>query len=150
MGDGRGGAYVVGQFALITGIAIVAVLPPALPHGALRVVGGALALAGAALFVWAYRTLGRSFTMLPEPLPDGELVTGGPYRLCRHPAYGAGLLVVVGFSLATSLPALGLSVALGALWWRKSLSEERRLAARFPAYAAYRGRVRPRFLPWLL
>ena len=39
---------------------------------------------------------------------------------------------------------------LGALFWGKSGFEEGRLLAHFPAYAAYRDRVRRRLIPWVL
>ena len=113
-------------------------LPPRWPDW-LRLVGILFILAGVAGFVWAARTLGSSFTAYPRPRPEGVLVEDGPYRLVRHPVYGAGLLV----------PAR-LRVAARASWRRrrcrrspscgrlKSGVEERHLAERFPAYADYR------------
>jgi protein-S-isoprenylcysteine O-methyltransferase Ste14 len=43
-----------------------------------------------------------------------------------------------------------ITVALGVLWWQKSLAEERRLETVYPDYPAYRGRTPRRFLPFLL
>src|SRR5690606_8222690 len=37
--------------------------------------------------VWVLTTLGRFWTTRIITLPDAPLVTGGPYRLCRHPNY---------------------------------------------------------------
>jgi protein-S-isoprenylcysteine O-methyltransferase Ste14 len=113
-------------------------------------IGIALAVLGLALFAWAYRTLGRSFTPFPVPRPDGKLVESGPFRLVRHPIYGGLLLLLGGVSLSFGLLGLVGTAALAVVWWRKSELEERVLAARFPGYAGYRARVRRRFFPWLL
>jgi protein-S-isoprenylcysteine O-methyltransferase Ste14 len=128
-------------------IVAAAFLDPQRPG--LRLVGVVLAAAGAVLAGWAGRAMGRSLTPFPRPRSDGGLVEHGPYRYARHPMYGGALLVFCGFALATSLAALVPTAALGALWLFKSREEERRLAERFPGYAAYRSRVRGRFLPGL-
>ena len=128
-------------------------LPPAWPDavaGALQVVGLVLAALGAGLAVWASRTLGSALTPFPQPRAGGRLAESGPYRLARHPIYGAGLLFFGGVSLARSVPGLVLTVALAVLWWQKSLAEERRLEQAYPDYAAYRERTPHRFLPYLL
>ncbi len=77
------------------------------------------------------------------------MVTSGPFRLVRHPLYGGGLLFFAGVSLPLGVAGLIGVVALGLLWWRKTRLEERLLTERFPAYAAYRERVRGRFLPFV-
>ena len=134
-------------------IAATWLLPPAWPDsvaGLLRIVGLVLAALGAALAVWASRTLGSALTPFPQPRADAQLVESGPYRLARHPMYGAGLLFFSGVSLARSIPSLVLTVALVVLWWRKSLAEERRLEAVYPDYPQYCERTPHRFLPYLL
>jgi protein-S-isoprenylcysteine O-methyltransferase Ste14 len=93
------------------------------------------------LFAVAVATCGRAFLGEVEPVTD-RLVTGGPYRLVRHPVY-LGMLVTT----------LGIALALGSIWglllvafaflpmtlWRVRL-EEAALAQRFgrvwEAYAA--------------
>ncbi len=117
--------------------------------GVVRDGGLVIALAGVLLFAWAYRTMGRSFTPFPRPLTGGELVVSGPFRLVRHPVYGGVLLLSAGASLAFGLAGLVGTALLAALWWRKSLYEERLLAERYPGYASYRARVRRRFLPFV-
>jgi protein-S-isoprenylcysteine O-methyltransferase Ste14 len=74
------------------------------------------------------------------------LVEDGPYRYVRHPVYGAGILVLLGYGLITSIVATAAVPAIAVLWWLKANVEERHLAARFPAYADYRRRVRRRIL----
>jgi protein-S-isoprenylcysteine O-methyltransferase Ste14 len=143
--SGRGGGWVWGQFALMAVILALGVLPPRWPEW-VRVLGLPILLAGVAVFVWAGRTLGSSFTPYPRPRPEGVLVEQGPYRFVRHPVYGAGLLVLLGYGLLTSIVATAAVPAIAVLWWLKSSVEERHLAARFPAYADYRRRVRRRLL----
>ena len=74
------------------------------------------------------------------------LVENGPYRLVRHPIYGAGLLFLFGYGLLTSVLATATLPAIAILWWLKSNVEERHLAERFPGYDDYRRRVRRRML----
>lgn len=80
---------------------------------------------------------------------DQELVTYGPYALCRHPLYALSLLGGLGIGLATL--SLSLSLAgLAGLWWlmrEASHTEERHLAARFgEIYEQYR-QATPAFWP---
>lgn len=147
---GRGAGWVVAQSAVI--VAIIALIRgSSRPDNAVLRDGGlVVALAGVLLFVWAYRTLGRSFTPFPRPLDSGELVVSGPFRLVRHPVYGGLLLLLAGVSLAIGLAGLVGTALLAALWWRKSQLEERLLVERYPGYASYRARVRRRFLPFVV
>ena len=43
--------------------------------------------------------LGSSLTPFPAPRPGSELVGTGLYRCARHPMYGGGILVAVGWSI---------------------------------------------------
>jgi protein-S-isoprenylcysteine O-methyltransferase Ste14 len=146
----RGGGWVVLQSGLMA-VAAVGWLLPGRPGSRLvQAIGIALALLGLALSSWAYRTLGRSFTVFPVPRADAQLVDSGPFRLVRHPTYGGALLIFGGSSLAHGLLGLVGTVALALVWWRKSEFEERVLTARFAGYAGYRARVRRRFIPWIV
>jgi protein-S-isoprenylcysteine O-methyltransferase Ste14 len=132
-------------------VAAVGWLLPGRPGSRLvQAIGIALALLGLALSSWAYRTLGRSFTVFPVPRADAQLVDAGPFRLVRHPTYGGALLIFSGSSLVHGLLGLVGTAALALVWWRKSELEERVLSARFAGYADYRARVRRRFLPWIV
>ena len=143
--SGRGAGWVWGQFALMAVILALGVLPPRWPEW-VQVLGVVILLAGVAGFVWAARALGGSFTAYPRPRNDGVLVEDGPYRFVRHPVYGAGLLVLLGYGLFTSVVATAAVPAIAVLWWLQASVEERHLAARFPGYADYRRRVRRRIL----
>jgi protein-S-isoprenylcysteine O-methyltransferase Ste14 len=148
----QGGLWVAAQFALMAGITVAWLLPPEWPDSVrrpLNVLGIVLALVGVGLAVWAYRSLGRSFTTYTTPPAGGERVEAGPYRLARHPMYGGGILLFAGISLAFSITALVLTIGLAVLWRAKSAVEERELVARFPGYDAYRLRTPHRFLPFV-
>jgi protein-S-isoprenylcysteine O-methyltransferase Ste14 len=65
----------------------------------------------------------------------------------RHPIYGAGIVLALGWSLATSPLALLATVVLALFFELKSRREEAWLEERHPGYDAYRNRVRWRFIP---
>jgi len=149
--NGRGTGWVVSQFLVMGTVLAVGLVPPYWPEGwqhTLSIIGGALAIGGGVLALWASRTLGRSFTPFPKPVEAG-LVTGGPFAIVRHPVYTGGLVLFVGYSLHTSLPSLAVTAALAVLWAAKVRVEERFLEAVYPGYAAYCGRVRRRLIPFV-
>jgi protein-S-isoprenylcysteine O-methyltransferase Ste14 len=152
MPDSRGGrAYVYAQTALLAAFVAVALLAPAAPDGgAVRIAGGVLLWLGAVGTYFSFRHLGRSLSPYPEPRRRGELVERGLYAVVRHPMYGSMLLLLAGIALLVSVWALAVVAALAVLWWFKAAEEERRLARRYPGYAAYCARVRRRFFPGLL
>ena len=91
--------------------------------------------AGIALRLWAISTLGRFFRTKVLVLDDHRLVTSGPYRVLRHPAYTGSILTLAGLGLAFGnwLSALSAFVCiLLAFAWR-ILVEEKALRARFGA-----------------
>jgi protein-S-isoprenylcysteine O-methyltransferase Ste14 len=146
---GRGASWVVAQTVVIAAT-VALIRASSRPNSAVLHDGGlVVALAGVLLFLWAYRTMGRSFTPFPRPLASAELVVSGPFRLVRHPVYGGLLLVLAGASLAFGLAGLVGTALLAALWWRKSVFEERLLVERYAGYATYRAHVRRRFLPFV-
>ncbi len=107
-------------------------------------------VAAALLMLWARLTLGgRSFHAGANPT-EGGLVTRGPYRFIRHPIYASILLFVwAGMgSHPSAWAALAAAVATAAVAVRMT-TEERLLAARYPAYADYAARTR-RVLPFVL
>ncbi|MCX6543555.1 MAG: isoprenylcysteine carboxylmethyltransferase family protein [Acidobacteria bacterium] len=118
--------------------------PWPLPLGRVcSVVGGVLMLAGGALGIAGFVRLGRGLTPLPYPKDGAGLVQTGPFALVRHPIYGGGLALGLGWWLhVQGWLTLGYVVALFVLLDVKSRREEAWLAAKFPRYAAYRQRVR--------
>lgn len=106
--------------------------------------GLVLATLAAVLSIVCLVTLGKQFGVRPA-LRD--LVTGGPYRLVRHPLYLSYVIAAIGFNLQVWNPVTLLLVLLGwsAMVYR-ILSEERVLArdASWPSYVAL---VRYRLVP---
>ena len=150
--SGRGGGWVVAQFALIVLVMAAVVIPPEWPSGArgiLSVVGAVIAVAGAAVAVLSARALGGALTPFPRPVEGAELVESGPYGVVRHPVYSGGILFFAGWSLYAGLVALVLTSVLAVLWAGKTAVEERHLRDVYPAYADYATRVRWRLVPGL-
>jgi protein-S-isoprenylcysteine O-methyltransferase Ste14 len=116
----------------------------------IRLVGLAVSLGGALFLAWAAISLGRFLVHDAAILEGHALVTGGPYRLVRHPVYTGFLAMLLGAGVAT-LNAWVLLIwpvsLLGILVQAKS--EERVLSARFyqeyAHYAAMTGLLVPRF-----
>jgi protein-S-isoprenylcysteine O-methyltransferase Ste14 len=108
---------------------------------------GALVLAplGAALFVWALRSVPRD--------ADGDtLITGGAYSWLRNPIYLAflAMLVATGFLISGGVKLILPVVLYLAGSELRIASEESELAEKFPeGYAMYRSRTRWRYLPGL-
>ena len=123
-------------------------LPPAVN------IGGALILvAGVALQIWTLLLLKFPVIMgMPEVTAKvrGELVTGGPFSVIRHPTYVSHTLMLLGVFLMTGVAATG-AVALVDLLIVNVIIiplEERELAERFgDEYERYRQRVPSRFFP---
>lgn len=148
-GSGRGGAWVVGQFALI-GAALAGGFVgdwPGSVDRSFRVIGTVLAAAGAILALWSARALGSSLTWYPKPRESGTLVETGPYRFSRHPIYSGGISFFLGWGLWSSPVAFALAAALAVLWAFKARFEERLLGEQYPGYTDYRRRTRWRLLP---
>ena len=114
-----------------------------------RTLGVFFSLYAAVMLLWASATLGRFLVPQAVVLEDHELVTRGPYRLLRHPAYSGDLALWLGAALAT------VNVLLLALWplsalgtYLQTRQEDALLAAKFGTtyqeYASRTGRLMPR------
>lgn len=133
---------------LLLVVATAARVAPALPPVA-RVV-----LDGLALLLVTFAVLGRIWcSLFIAGRKDAELVTGGPYALCRHPLYLLSLAGGLGLGLATHslLLAGGTVVVLYALFASAMRNEDAFLASRhgaaFAEYAARTPRMWPGFHP---
>ncbi len=83
-------------------------------------------------------TMRFNFNMTPDPKSGARLVTGGPYRLIRHPMYTALLLITAAllaesYSLFRLVAWLMLFVDLAV----KLHYEESLLLQRYPEYTSY-------------
>lgn len=131
---------------LIVGL-VVNILRPSLfsvggPPTALKMLSILLLIPGIILWLW-------SVALILTRVPKGELITGGPYALVKHPLYTSVALLVlpwVGFLLNTWLGAL-VGIVLYLASRRFAPAEERTLATAFgAAWDDYRRRVK---MPWL-
>jgi len=149
----RGGGWVAAQAALIVLIALSALVGLGWRGGlapAAYAVAAVLGLLGVALLVAGGATLGSALTPFPAPREGAGLRQAGVYGFVRHPMYGGGILVALGWSVAFATPAgLALSVALALFFELKSRREELWLERSIPSYREYRQHVRRRFLPFL-
>jgi protein-S-isoprenylcysteine O-methyltransferase Ste14 len=112
-------------------------------------IGAAVFLAGMALRVSAIRTLGQAYSTVVTIQPGQGVITHGPYRLVRHPAYTGLLLMLAGAGLSTAHAgalAAGVGVPLPALLYRIRLEEPVLLAALGEKYEAY-ARTKKRLIP---
>jgi len=99
---------------------------------------------GDLLYVWSVATLGAFFRTSVTLIDGQRLVTKGPYRILRHPAYTGGVLIFTGFGLAMgnwlSVAGSALCMTLGYLW--RIHVEEKALRERFGAeFEAHRKRT---------
>lgn len=107
----------------------------------LFIVGLGLASMGAAGRAWA--------TSYISGQKLKQLVTTGPYSLCRNPLYFFSMLLGIGFGFCTetfTMPIL-IAVTLTFLYYFQIRNEERRLQRAFgPQFESYTAQV-PRFFP---
>jgi protein-S-isoprenylcysteine O-methyltransferase Ste14 len=97
------------------------------------IAGGAAALLGAMLGLGTIIALKRAGTHLRTDRPTTKLVTSGPFRYTRNPAYVGATLIYIGAAIAArSVPALTfLPIALVVLERGVVEREERYLEHRF-------------------
>lgn len=120
-------------------------IPAAVP---VKWFGVALLLAGGALMIWTFRSLGRNLTDTVVTRASHSLVAHGPYRWVRHPLYDALLLITSGLGLSSANWFILLTGALAfCVIALRTRVEERNLLARFDDdYRSYMERT-GRFLP---
>jgi protein-S-isoprenylcysteine O-methyltransferase Ste14 len=154
--EDRGNRWVLAAFTVL-GL-LGAYLPPycerigfwVIDGDAMRWLGVALSLVGGALRIWPVFVLGHRFSGLVAIQPGHRLVTGGIYRIIRHPSYLGLLVASLGWGLAfrsavgVILTLLTIPVLVGRI-----RAEERFLQAHFGAeYERYRART-SRLIPGL-
>jgi protein-S-isoprenylcysteine O-methyltransferase Ste14 len=108
-----------------------------------------LILAGVSLLGSGIFSLRKNLTPLPRPSEKTTLIETGPYRIVRHPMYGGGVLMALGWALLVhSFLTIGYALLLFIFAHFKSRREERWLVEKFPKYADYQKRV-PKLIPFV-
>ncbi len=117
---------------------------PALGFPMLALLAGSMALR-----YWVIATLGERWTTRVLVLPGAPPVTGGPYRLVRHPNYLAVVVEMFALPLVHTawLTAVVASLGNAAILALRIRAEEAALAAAGGYGSAFSGR--PRFVPFL-
>jgi protein-S-isoprenylcysteine O-methyltransferase Ste14 len=107
--------------------------------------GSALMIAGS----WLLGSFARAFLSAETPIdpytPSTALVTGGPFRLTRNPAYLGMALTYAGIAIVTKAPwaLVPLPIAIATVYRGVIAREERYLERKFGApYTDYKRRVR--------
>jgi protein-S-isoprenylcysteine O-methyltransferase Ste14 len=112
------------------------------PSNVVRVVSVVVLIPGITIWLW-------SIILILTKVPEGELITSGPYSLMKHPLYTSVALLVlpwIGFLLNTWLGALiGVVLYIGSRIFART--EEAELSKTFgPSWDEYSNTVK---IPWL-
>lgn len=121
-------------------------------HGpaALRHVGLALALVGAALSSFARLVLTENYVPSAAAQASKRLIVAWPYSMVRHPAYLGNAIALLGFQLAVESGGMLLVFVYLLVNVRQAHREEAMMAsAHGDAWSDYTRRVRYKFLPGL-
>ena len=113
-------------------------------------IGMLLLVAGAVLRRLCFRALGASFTGEVRVRPEQQVVTAGPYRWVRHPAYTAGILMIVGVAIALGSwtgALIALVLAVVGYAYRVQVEERALTATLGEPYREYAARTK-RFFPF--
>ena len=106
----------------------------------------AVFLAGVVLTIWSFLRLGRCFAVLPA---WRGVVTAGPYRWVRHPAYSGELLMLRGCALASGFWGGYAVLAAAVVLVCVRAKAEERVLDRDPDYRAYRQKTPDLLVPGL-
>ena len=149
----RGEGWVVGQLLLMAAVFLSALLGRGWSGGyavAALTFGGVVFALGLGLLAWAGLRLGSSLTPFPAPRTDQTVKTAGPYALVRHPMYGGGILIALGWSIIfATIVGFVLTVLLAVFLDLKARREEAWLSERLDGYADYRTRTPHKLLPFI-
>jgi protein-S-isoprenylcysteine O-methyltransferase Ste14 len=116
----------------------------------LQALGLLIFAAGYALLFWAMLVNRFASSVVRIQSDRGQyVVTSGPYALIRHPAYAAGIMIIVasGVALGSWLAAAFLVVTCLPFLLYRTITEDRVLQKQLPGYAEYAQRVRWRLGP---
>ena len=115
--------------------------------GSFQWLGLFLMVAGAAFRQWALVHLGRFFSRTVHIESEHKVITTGPYRWIRHPAYTGMIVVYIGMVMALGTwlgTLLTFAIVTGSLLYRIHVEEQSLLTALDDEYLEYMK------LTWLL
>ncbi len=103
-------------------------------------------VAGVTLRAWAIHEFGVQYSHRVVRISEGGLISSGPYRVLRHPAYAGMLLANIGFAGYFSSPAsiAALTLLVAAVLWRIRIEED--ILTESPQYRAF-ANTRCRIVP---
>ena len=149
----RGEGWVAGQLLLMAGVFLSALAGRSWADAysvAAHATGAALLAVGVVLLAWAGLHLGASLTPFPAPRRNAILRASGPYALVRHPMYGSGILISLGWSIVFATVIGGaLTTVLALFLDLKARREETWLVERLDGYDAYRKRTTHKLVPFI-
>lgn len=107
---------------------------------AIKLLGIALEIGGAAVAIWARRSLGRNWSGEITIKQDHELIRTGPYSRVRHPIYSGLLTMYAGTAIVSGQMHALLGLLLGIVaYLRKTRMEEQNMMNAFGSmYQSYR------------
>lgn len=149
----RGEGWVAGQVLLMAAAFLSAFLGRSWAGGyavAAYTAGAALLAIGVLLLAWAGLRLGASLTPFPAPRASSKLRTNGPYAFVRHPMYGGGILIALGWSIVfATVAGVGLTIVLAVFLDLKARREEAWLRERLDGYETYCARTPRKLVPFV-
>jgi len=103
-------------------------------------------VAGVALRAWAIHEFGVQYSHRVVRISEGGLISSGPYRVLRHPAYAGMVLANIGFAGYFASPGsiAGLTLLVAAVLWRIRIEED--ILTESPQYRAF-ANTRCRIVP---
>ena len=79
-------------------------------------VGSIVMWAGLFIRVWAVSRIGLAFTTVVMAHENQKVVTNGPYRFIRHPAYAGSMLIFIGFGISMG-NIIGLALIIAVIFF---------------------------------
>jgi len=122
--------------ARVTTALTAAYSAPAVPETIGILLAGVF-VAGVTLRAWAIREFGVQYSHRVVRISEGGLISSGPYRVLRHPAYAGMLLANIGFAGFFASPAsiAALALLIAAVLWRIRVEED--VLTESPQYRAF-------------
>ena len=126
---------------LIFGVFQIGTFPYYKDEMTLRLIGLIFYLTFSWFQIWAYRTLGESYSQEIVIFKNHKLVTSGPFKVIRHPQYLSQILMDLGGGLATlSFLVIPLAIIQIPFVIMRANLEEKLLAKHIKEFADYKNK----------